>query len=154
MLNAKQWSQVYRQGGINRAIKSIVRGPSLPLPNGRHLRSRDGSVRDSFRVAFWLDEPNTLGDLVFQPDPLPLDVASQRLPPQVIRGLPHYPADLPNLFFGHYWRRGPIQPLAKNVMCLDYSAVLKEKLVAYRHRIGAPLASARAYSVEAHSEWL
>ena len=38
----------------------------------------------------------------------------------------------PLLFVGHYWRRGKPAPIRPNLACLDYSAVLNGKLVAYR----------------------
>ena len=36
------------------------------------------------------------------------------------------------LFVGHYWRSGHPAPIRPNLACLDYSAVLYGKLVAYR----------------------
>jgi hypothetical protein len=36
------------------------------------------------------------------------------------------------LFIGHYWRRGKPAAIQANLACLDYSAVLSGKLVAYR----------------------
>jgi len=36
------------------------------------------------------------------------------------------------VFVGHYWRRGQPAPIKHNVACLDYSAVKKGRLVAYR----------------------
>ena len=43
-----------------------------------------------------------------------------------------YAADQPLLFVGHYWRSGKPAPIRPNLACLDYSAVLNGKLVAYR----------------------
>ncbi len=36
------------------------------------------------------------------------------------------------LFVGHYWRSGTPAPICPNIACLDYSAVMYGKLVAYR----------------------
>ncbi|WP_170272582.1 metallophosphoesterase [Litorivicinus lipolyticus] len=149
----QHFGQLYRSGELQRAVSRLVRGPSLPLPNGQSMVSRDGTARKSFRVAFWLDEPDTLGDLVFQPDPLPPGVAEQPLNGTIRAGLPSYASNQPHLFFGHYWRRGRPAPLAENVMCLDYSAVLREKLVAYRHRPGQALIADQFEWVDAAPEW-
>jgi hypothetical protein len=43
-----------------------------------------------------------------------------------------YGVDEPLLFVGHYWRDGRPGPIRPNLACLDYSAVLYGKLVAYR----------------------
>ena len=43
-----------------------------------------------------------------------------------------YGVDEPLLFVGHYWRSGKPAPIRENLACLDYSAVLYGKLVAYR----------------------
>ena len=43
-----------------------------------------------------------------------------------------YGDDEPLLFVGHYWRSGRPAPIRANLACLDYSAVLYGKLVAYR----------------------
>ena len=43
-----------------------------------------------------------------------------------------YGADQPPLFVGHYWRSGTPAPICPNIACLDYSAVMYGKLVAYR----------------------
>lgn len=141
------------QGQLQPAVSVLVRGPSLPLPNGRGMIGQDGVHRKSFRVAFWIDEPDTLGDLVFQPDPLPEDLNVQPVDVNKAAALPHYPIDHPPLFFGHYWRRGKPTTLAENLVCLDYSAVLREKLVCYSHTPGEPLDNARFSWVSATEEW-
>ncbi|MNZ93683.1 hypothetical protein D3C78_1127620 [compost metagenome] len=43
-----------------------------------------------------------------------------------------YGADEPLLFVGHYWCKGTPAPIRPNLACLDYSAVMYGKLVAYR----------------------
>ena len=43
-----------------------------------------------------------------------------------------YGAHEPLLFVGHYWRRGKPAPIRPNLACLDYSAVVGGRLVAYR----------------------
>ncbi len=146
-------ADLYTDERVRRAASLLVRGPSLPLPNDRQMLSRDGTQRKSFRVAFWLDEPDTLGDLVFQPDPLPKDLDQQPIQPGQIAKLPYYPPGRAPLFFGHYWRRGQPSLLAPNLACLDYSAVLREKLVCYSHQPGAALSAKHFTWVESASEW-
>ena len=72
------------------------------------------------------------GDVVFQPDALPDLVAKTPLSPLEKNALLRYGIDEPLLFVGHYWRSGNPAPIRPNLACLDYSAVLYGKLVAYR----------------------
>lgn len=110
----------------------LLRGTDMRLPGGRTLTGGDGLTRAFFRTKFWEENPQTYGDIVFQPDALPEEVASQRLSPLQKQALLRYGADEPLLFVGHYWRNGHPAPLRPNLACLDYSAVLYGKLVAYR----------------------
>ena len=117
-----------------RASQRLLRGLSLPLPSGQALASSDGYVREWFRTRFWQadQEPDTYGDVVFQPDALPEQVALLRLSPSQKHELMLYGPDEPLLFVGHYWLSGVPAPLRPNLACLDYSAVKYGKLVAYR----------------------
>jgi diadenosine tetraphosphatase ApaH/serine/threonine PP2A family protein phosphatase len=110
----------------------LLRGTDMRLPNGLTLTSDDGYTRAHFRTKFWADAPQTYGDIVFQPDALPADVALARLSEEQKDQLLHYAHDQPLLFVGHYWRRGRPAPIRPNLACLDYSAVMYGKLVAYR----------------------
>lgn len=116
------------------ASQRLLRGLSLPLPSGQSVASSDGYVREWFRARFWQadQEPNTYGDVVFQPDALPEQVARLRLSPRQKHELMLYGPDEPLLFVGHYWLNGVPAPLRPNLACLDYSAVKYGKLVAYR----------------------
>lgn len=147
------FDEVLNNPDLQSAAHRLVRGPSLPLPNGRHLLGSDGIQRKSFRVAFWLDEPDTLGDLVFQPDPLPTDVGQSPVHPGQMAKLPHYAPSRRPLFFGHYWRRGRPSLVASNLVCLDYSAVLKEKLVCYSFEPGTDISVSQFNWVESANEW-
>lgn len=115
-----------------RVFDRLLRGLNMRLPDGLAMTGDDGLTRSFFRSKFWEDNPQTYGDIVFQPDALPEQVASQLLPAAVKANLLSYPADQPVLFVGHYWRRGNPAPLRPNLACLDYSAVMHGKLVAYR----------------------
>ncbi|WP_437881575.1 metallophosphoesterase [Pseudomonas sp. LRF_L74] len=113
-------------------FERLLRGTDLPLPDGLTLTSEEGFTRSSFRTKFWADNPQTYGDVVFQPDGLPDGVAEQPLTSADRNRLLQYGADQPLLFVGHYWRRGQPAAIQANLACLDYSAVMGGRLVAYR----------------------
>ena len=104
----------------------------MRLPDGMTLTGGDGLTRSFFRTKFWEDDPKTYGDIVFQPDALPERVARKPLSPSEKSALLRYGIEEPMLFVGHYWRSGKPAPIRPNLACLDYSAVLYGKLVAYR----------------------
>jgi hypothetical protein len=110
----------------------LLRGTDMRLPHGMTLTGGDGLTRAFFRTKFWEDDPQTYGDVVFQPDALPEGVAKTPLSTTEKNALLRYGADEPMLFVGHYWRSGIPAPIRPNLACLDYSAVLYGKLVAYR----------------------
>lgn len=110
----------------------LLRGTDMRLPHGLTLTGGDGLTRAYFRTKFWEDDPQTYGDIVFQPDPLPEGVAKTPLSTSEKNALLRYGVDEPLLFVGHYWRSGNPAPIRPNLACLDYSAVLFGKLVAYQ----------------------
>lgn len=116
----------------NRVFERLLRGTDMRLPHGLTLTSEEGFSRAYFRTKFWEDNPQTYGDVVFQPDALPDEVARTPLSPDDRNRLLQYGLDQPMLFVGHYWRRGRPAPIRPNLACLDYSAVMAGKLVAYR----------------------
>ncbi len=113
-------------------MDTLLRGTDLRLPEGTRITGRDGYVREFFRTKFWADDPRTYADVVFQPDPLPEDIAHRPLTDDERRQLISYPLSEPPVFVGHYWMEGEPAPLKANVACIDYSAVKYGKLVAYR----------------------
>lgn len=116
----------------NMALDRLLRGTDMRLPHGLTLTSEDGFTRSHFRTKFWEEDPQTYGDIVFQPDALPELAAQMPLSELQKTELLKYGADQPLLFVGHYWRSGKPAPIRPNLACLDYSAVLNGKLVAYR----------------------
>ena len=116
----------------NRVFERLLRGTDMRLPLGLTLTSEEGFPRAHFRTKFWEEDPKTYGDIVFQPDALPDEAASLPLPESEKDRLLQYGAEEPLLFVGHYWRRGRPAPIRPNLACLDYSAVMYGKLVAYR----------------------
>ncbi|MCF7202952.1 metallophosphoesterase [Pseudomonas oligotrophica] len=119
-------------GFVGKAIDRLLRGTSMPLPDGLTLTSEEGFVRSFFRTKFWEENPRTYADVVFQPDPLPAEASRRLLSEQQKSRLFLYGPDEPLLFIGHYWMRGRPGALRHNLACLDYSAVKNGKLVAYR----------------------
>ncbi len=118
----------------DQAFNRLLRGVNLPLPHGMSQTSYDGFTRSSFRTKFWHDDVSALtyGDVVFQPDALPGDLAQEPLPTEYLQHVTGYDAQQPLLFVGHYWRQGQPSLIRPNLACLDYSAVNGGKLVAYR----------------------
>lgn len=113
-------------------MDTLLRGTDLPLPDGTSIKGKDGYTRKFFRTKFWADNPKTYGDVVFQPDPLPEEVARRELSPKERSEILQYPIGERPVFVGHYWMEGEPAPLKPNVACLDFSAVKYGKLVAYR----------------------
>lgn len=110
----------------------LLRGTDMRLPRGLTFTGSDGLTRAFFRTKFWEDNPQTYGDVVFQPDALPDGVSKTPLSEAEKNALVRYGPDEPMLFVGHYWRSGIPAPIRPNLACLDYSAVLYGKLAAYR----------------------
>lgn len=125
-------ASVVRGSFAGKVMDRLLRGTAMPLPDNQVMTSRDGLTRSFFRTHFWSSDPQTYGDVVFQPDPLPKEVAEQRLSGKERGRLLSYPPTEPPVFFGHYWMTGTPKPLRDNLACLDYSAVKYGKLVAYR----------------------
>lgn len=119
-------------GFAAKALDRLLRGTDMPLPEGLTLTSAEGFTRSFFRTKFWEENPQTYGDIVFQPDGLPERAARLPLTQSQKSRLFLYGPDAPLLFVGHYWRSGTPAPIRDNLACLDYSAVKYGKLVAYR----------------------
>lgn len=116
----------------HRILDRLTRGSHLSLPEGMAIHSGDGFTRRSFRTHFWAQDPQTWGDVLFQPDNLPESLEQRRLNDEERSRLSYYAPQERPLFIGHYWCEGiPALP-APNIACLDYSAVKFGRLVAYR----------------------
>ncbi len=122
----------FAEGFAAKALDRLLRGTDMPLPEGLTLTSAEGFTRSFFRTKFWEENPQTYGDVVFQPDPLPEKAARMPLSESQKSRLFLYGPEEPLLFVGHYWRSGEPAPIRPNLACLDYSAVKNDKLVAYR----------------------
>ena len=113
-------------------LDRLTRGPHVSLPEGVAIHSGDGFTRKSFRAHFWAQDPQQWGDVVFQPDNLPGDLETRELTAEERQQLSYYGPEQPPLFIGHYWCEGIPSLPARNIACLDYSAVKYGRLVAYR----------------------
>ena len=114
------------------AIETVLKGVEMPLPEGLTFRDKEGIERKKTRVRWWkLAGKLTLGEIIMPPGSME---NSTLVDEGALQPLPHYPADAPPVFFGHYWLSpdSPKAPLAPNLACLDYSAGLGGDLVAYR----------------------
>ncbi|MDR9466654.1 metallophosphoesterase [Marinospirillum sp.] len=131
-----------------RVVDRCTRGTWLKLPEGVTQKSGDGFVRDRFRTSYWVDQPRTWGDVLFQPDRLSPVLESRLLSEEDKQQLCYYPADEPSLFFGHYWCQGFPAVIRPNLACLDYSAVKYGRLVAYRYDGEAALDAGKFVWVE------
>lgn len=115
-----------------RARQRLTTGVEFALPEGVEMVSEDGYRRRGFRSKFWDDNAQTYGDLSFQPDPLPEQVAAAPISRDHRQQMVIYQSHEPPLFVGHYWLKGRPALLTHNIACLDYSAVKMGHLVAYR----------------------
>lgn len=113
-------------------IQVLTRGVVFPLPEGIKVTTSEGHTRSTFRTKFWADKAQTYGDLLFQPDPIPAEIASLPISQHHRAKMVRYGSDQPPLFVGHYWLKGHPKPITNNIACLDYSAVKYGRLVAYR----------------------
>ena len=118
----------------HQVFNRLLRGINLPLPGGQKMFGQDGLARRTYRARFWQEDqaPRTYAELAFQPDPMPDNIAGQRLPKGFYQQLVQHQAADPLLFVGHYWRDGEPAMIRPNLACLDYSAVNGGRLVAYR----------------------
>jgi len=116
----------------SKLVDRLTRGTSMPLPQGVKIKSKDGFIRHVFRTKFWAKSPETYGDVIFQPDPLPRDLHRQLIHDDHRSDIVDYPHEAIPVFFGHYWLKGRPEPLLDNVACLDYSAVNYGRLTAYQ----------------------
>jgi len=116
-----------------RLMEHLTRGSHIRLPEGIEIHGGDGFTRRTFRTHFWAENPQTYGDVIFQPDNLPGSLEDRELSEQEKSDLLHYSRDERPLFIGHYWCEGVPALVTPNIACLDYSAVKYGKLACYRY---------------------
>ena len=117
---------------LYKALEVALKGKEMDLPEGVSFRGQ-GRPR----------APRGPGAMVDDRRPRPRSGATRcrgstgsrahRSRPEAVAEARRYPADLPPVFFGHYWLDDPAPaPLAANVACLDYSVAKHGFLCAYR----------------------
>ncbi len=112
------------------AIKVLLKGKDVKLPEGHTFTMPDGNVRDQIRVKWWLGGKGHTYHSLCVPEcdtvpKLPVETAALKI---------GYAATEPPTFIGHYWLRPATpEPLAPNVACVDYSVAKPGgMLTAYR----------------------
>ncbi|SFZ85403.1 Calcineurin-like phosphoesterase [Devosia enhydra] len=88
---------------FGRAVKSLVTGPEVPLPEGCLFHDYHGNPRKEVRLAWWNAGARTWPQAslsVPNPDELP----QSELPSDVIAAI--YPMDAPPVLVGHYKMKG------------------------------------------------
>jgi len=116
----------------HQVLKYLLTGPCMNLPKDLSMTDALGFTRTIFRTKFWIKNPQTIGDIIFQPDLPPSNIMQIKLTAQQKNELYHYSINELPLFIGHYWMQGLPKYITTNIACLDYSAVRGGKLVAYR----------------------
>ena len=112
-----------------KAIEAILKGPEARLPDGLSFTMGD-EERHEARTRWWDADAATFRESAIVDDatrPLLPDI---EMPAELRFGYQGYKP----VFIGHYWMRGPHQPLTPRVACVDYSVGKGGPLVAYRWR--------------------
>ena len=118
-----------RQSQAYHVINDTLKGKEFNIPGQYEWADREGLVRKSNRVKWWVDPranvyEEWLFDCPIEMKTLTIDEGYQ---PYV------YPSYAPPVFFGHYWLEDSYPVVQeKNIVCLDYSIANKGCLVAYR----------------------
>ena len=128
----------------HRAIETLLKGPELDLKKygQRSFRDKDGHLRHEARIRWWNARAETLRELV----EIPPRASTQngrpygKLPKtKCVAGAIYDYHDNTPVFYGHYWRKWAPkhgQDWTANSVCVDFSAVKKGPLVAYRWSSG------------------
>lgn len=121
----------------NDAIRILINGPEIDLPEGLEFFDREGHPHHNFRARWFGPGRNgsaKFRDMIF-PAPFGDCLPDAEIPAACLADLPHHTEDEPLVAFGHYWHP-PVapEPPAHNAVCVDYSVAQKGGglLVAYR----------------------
>lgn len=117
----------------HRAIRVLLKGKDIALPDGQAFTTPAGDVASAIHVKWWLGgEGQTYHSLCMPENDT---VPKGPVPTTATAGLKlGYAAAEPPTFVGHYWLLATKpQPLASNVACVDYSVAKPAGLLtAYR----------------------
>jgi hypothetical protein len=105
-LPEEAWENSARWGSREfEAVETLLKSPEGKLPEGATFLGKDGTERNQARLRWWTPAPATLGEaMLFLGAPEDLDLEAHYENPEHIG----YPERGPPVFFGHYWRRGPV----------------------------------------------
>ena len=126
---------------VHAAIEVVLKGPESRLPEQAWYHDKNDILRKNGRIKWWDPQAATLDHAVL------IDGSMKTLDGLPHPGLPPTPTDVAEpyryreevpVFFGHYWRRIPLELSAPNALCTDYSAGKGGPLAAYRWS-GEPL---------------
>lgn len=110
-------------------IEEVLKGKEINIPEHCAWHDKDGHIRTTNRIKWWIDPSNNKHDsfLFNCPDAL----KDQPIPSDLKLNI--YPAQAPPVFIGHYWLEDKWPVIqSDNVICLDYSVAKGGNLVAYR----------------------
>ena len=130
---------------MHHCVETLLKGAEFELPEGIKFRDKDGNPRHHARLKWWLDDADSLKDMVIGPPDLYSATKGQ---PTMPGEFPGYSENAPPVFFGHYWLTGTPELQKPNVACLDYSVGKGDKLVAYRWDYEEELSADRFIWVE------
>ena len=134
------------------AIETLLKGPELDLDlyGQPGFIDKDGHLRHHARIRWWSTQVENLSDIAEIPEGAltehgePYEIKARQSRPEDTRF--DYHESVP-VFYGHYWRVWEAAAGLKgrdwtdNTVCVDFSAVKGQPLVAYRWTRGEPLDS-------------
>lgn len=117
---------------IYHATEVLLKGMEVELPNGMSYQDTEGVKRNEIRIKWWSAKgEKSWRDIAMVQKNVMNDLPDNRGPEPPINV--EYHVSGPPVFVGHYWLSGTPEPLAPNVVCVDYSvAKAKGALAAYR----------------------
>jgi Calcineurin-like phosphoesterase len=112
------------------AVEILLKGPEIPLGDGRSYLDKDGHPRTKARYRWWDPGAVTLRGGAELPGG---SLTAAELPDVRldVDRLPRYTDPVP-VIHGHYWRTGTPEIASPTIACVDYSAGKGGDLVAYR----------------------
>jgi len=115
-----------RGSAAYQAAEVLLKGPEVPLPDGRYFFDKDGHERRNVRIRWW--DPAAV---TYRSAALGMDGDEAGLPNLPLTTDYHYQDEVP-VFFGHYWLSGTPSLSSEYAACLDFSVAKGGFLSAYR----------------------
>jgi len=109
------------------AVETLLKGPEIPLPDGRTSPDKEGTERAEMRVAWWQARKRKK-QLLYAEIAVPnaASIPETAVPAEVLSSLPSYSRREPPVIFGHYWLSADTpQLLQANAACVDYGVATK-----------------------------